>query len=66
MPKQPWHPYGPEQARARLAQERPPATRSSAPLDTVAFRWIRPAADAPITTAVALDAAARLRGENDG
>jgi hypothetical protein len=66
MPKQPWHLYAPEQAVDRLAQERPPATKSSSPLDEAALNWMRPVADAPITMAVALDAAARVRGERDG
>ena len=65
MPKQPWHLHAPRQDVDRLAQERPSATRST-PLDAAALSWIRPVADAPITTAVALDAAARVRGEGDG
>jgi len=57
MPKQPWHPYAPDQALDRLAQERPAATRSASPLDDAALSWLRPVADAPITSAVALDVA---------
>ena len=66
MPKQPWHPYAPDQALDRLAQERPAATRSASPLDDAALSWLRPVADAPITSAVALDVAAQVRGEGDG
>ena len=66
MPKQRWHPYPPDQAVDRLERERPPATRSASPLDDAALSWMRPPADAPITVAVALDAAARVRGEGDG
>ena len=66
MPKQPWHQYAPDQAVDRLTQQRPAATRSASPLDEAALSWVRPVADAPITMAVALDAAARVRGEGDG
>jgi len=66
MPKRPWHQYSPDRAVERLTQERPAATRSASPLDEAALSWVRPVADAPITMAVALDAAARVRGEGDG
>jgi hypothetical protein len=96
MPKQPWHPYAPDQAFGRQAardeelldtvlngldgrrplppragnKARPPGgepRRMTGPgLDGRTFGWLGHNEGGPVTTAVALDAAARLREDVHG